>query len=231
MKLRHPFLISLAARLAAGFIRLLIGTLRYRYVVLDPAVEPGRLGEGFRGVYLFWHDGLLLTASRFRQIRPRTWVLISKHADGQLIAETAERLGYRSVRGSSTRGGIAAMRDMMQTCPDGHIAITPDGPRGPRRVVQSGAVYLGSRTGFPVVAVGVAYDRPWRAKSWDRFAIPRPFSRAVVVMGRATRVPADADKDAVERYRLAVQSALDEANAEAEAVIAGRPAAAAAKAA
>src|SRR4051794_5607379 len=98
MKLRHPLLISLAARIGAGFIRLLVGSLRYRYVVLDPSVEPGLIARGFRGVYLFWHDSLILPAHRFRNVRPRTWVLISRHADGQLIAETAERLGFRSIR-------------------------------------------------------------------------------------------------------------------------------------
>jgi lysophospholipid acyltransferase (LPLAT)-like uncharacterized protein len=114
----------------------------------------------------------------YHYARPDIKVLISTHADGQLIAEACQRLGFALARGSSTRGGVEAVRDMLRAN-DTHLAVTPDGPRGPRRRVQAGVVYLAARTGLPIVPVGFAARRPWRAKSWDRFAVPRPFSRAV----------------------------------------------------
>jgi lysophospholipid acyltransferase (LPLAT)-like uncharacterized protein len=104
-----------------------------------------------------------------------------------------------------------------------HLAITPDGPRGPRRVVQLGAVYLASRTGMPLVPMGLAFDRPWRAPSWDRMAIPRPWHAARCVLAQPMDVPADLDDDGLEQYRLKVQAALDDAQARAEALAAGAP--------
>src|SRR5207302_11444090 len=84
----------------------------------------------------------------------------------------------------------------------------PDGPRGPRREVKPGIVYTASRTGLSIVPVGVGYDRPWRAGSWDHFAVPRPFRRAVVVTGDAIAVPAEADRDELERFRRLVDDRL-----------------------
>jgi lysophospholipid acyltransferase (LPLAT)-like uncharacterized protein len=91
---------------------------------------------------------------------------------------------------------------------DGHLAITPDGPRGPRRQVQPGVVYLAARLGLPIVPFGVGYDRPWRAKSWDRFAVPRPASRAVLLTDQSISVPPDTGSTMLEDYRLRVESTL-----------------------
>jgi lysophospholipid acyltransferase (LPLAT)-like uncharacterized protein len=93
----------------------------------------------------------------------------------------------------------------------GHITITPDGPRGPRRVVKPGLVYLASRLGLPIVPAGFGLNRPWRGKSWDRFAVPRPFSRACCVTDEIIRVPATADRDTLEVYRRQVEAAITRA--------------------
>jgi lysophospholipid acyltransferase (LPLAT)-like uncharacterized protein len=138
--------------------------------------------------------------------RPDIAVLVSQHADGQLIAGVAEQLGFATVRGSTTRGASEAGRRLLRR--DGHLAITPDGPRGPRRQVQTGVVYLAAKLGLPIVPFGVGYDQPWRAKSWDRFAIPRPGSRAVLVTDQAMFVPADADRTMLEEHRRRVEAAL-----------------------
>jgi lysophospholipid acyltransferase (LPLAT)-like uncharacterized protein len=176
---------------------------------------------GFRGTYLytFWHENMLLPAHHFGGYNIH--VLISKHADGQLIAETIHRLGFHTVRGSSSRGGIEAAREILklgQTC---QVVITPDGPRGPRRQFQPGAIYLASRTGLPLIPVGIAFDRPWRFKSWDRFAMPKPFRRAILTSTDPIAVPRDADKDTLERYRLLMQSKMDYASECAELLAAG----------
>src|SRR5206468_6190352 len=107
-------------------------------------------------LYAFWHEHLLLPAYHYgrRDIR----VLISTHADGQLIAEVCRRLGFGLVRGSTTRGGVEAVRQMLRDGGASHLAITPDGPRGPRRRVQPGVSFLASRTGLPVVPMGIGHD-------------------------------------------------------------------------
>jgi lysophospholipid acyltransferase (LPLAT)-like uncharacterized protein len=111
------------------------------------------------------------------------------------------------VRGSTTRGGVKVVRQMLGLR-DTHLAITPDGPRGPRRRVQPGLIYLSSRLGLPIVPTGFAYQRPWRLKSWDRFAVPRPFTRARCVTGDPVLVPADAERDLLEHYRVYVEQQL-----------------------
>jgi lysophospholipid acyltransferase (LPLAT)-like uncharacterized protein len=106
---------------------------------------------------------------------------------------------------------------MVKMSKAGHLALTPDGPRGPRRRVQPGVVYLAARTGLPVVPIGIAFSGAWRMRSWDRFALPRPYSAAWCVTTEPIRVPADADRAALEEYRLRVERALEEASRAAEA--------------
>jgi lysophospholipid acyltransferase (LPLAT)-like uncharacterized protein len=220
MKLRNRRLISAAAWCVARFVRGWIGTLRIHYEPVGPDFDPRRPGFEGRYLYAFWHENVLLPAYLYG--RPDIHVLVSRHADGQLVAEAATRLGFSTVRGSTTRGGIEAVRQLMRCSQSAHLAVTPDGPQGPRRVVQSGVAYLASRTGLPVVVFGVGYDNPWRARSWDRFAVPRPFTRAVVVTAEPVLVPPDADKAILEHYRLKVQERLDFATELAEQLAAGR---------
>jgi lysophospholipid acyltransferase (LPLAT)-like uncharacterized protein len=220
MKLRNPKLISVAAWIAARTIRGWIGSLRIPSAPITDVLDP-RHPKSLRScLYAFWHEALMLPAHVFGRPDIKCHVLISRHADGQLIAETAQRLGYKTIRGSSSRGGIEAMREIMRT-EDSHVAITPDGPRGPRRVVQPGIVFLASRTGLPMIAVGVGYDRPWRAKSWDRFALPKPFHRAVYSFRGPIHVPRDAGREELEHYRQVFQNTMDGATRDAEALAEG----------
>jgi lysophospholipid acyltransferase (LPLAT)-like uncharacterized protein len=165
-------------------------------------------------IYAFWHENILLPACYYG--RPEVRVLISQHADGQLIAEVCRHLGFGLVRGSTTRGGAEAMRQMLRACQESHLAITPDGPRGPRRQVQQGLVYLAARTGLPIVPIGIAFKRAWRMRSWDHFAIPRPWSLGTCVCVEPIMVPAEADKEQLEHYRQLVQEAMLRATAMAE---------------
>jgi lysophospholipid acyltransferase (LPLAT)-like uncharacterized protein len=189
--------------------------VRYRYEPLGDNYDPARPDLPGRFIYVFWHEYLTLPAVHYG--RPDVQVLISTHADGQLITEIIQRFGFRVIRGSSTRGGVEAVRQLVKTGQHTHLALTPDGPRGPRRVVQPGVVYLAARTGLPIVPLGLAYERPWRANSWDRFALPRPFSRSRAVTGPAIRVPADLERDGWEAYRAQVEAALHHATQVAEA--------------
>ena len=106
---------------------------------------------------------------------------------------------------------------MDPNAPFRHVVVTPDGPRGPRRVVQQGPVYVASRTGMKVVCAGIGYRRPWRLDSWDRFAVPRPFTAARILIGEGMVVPPGLKATQLEPYRLRVQAEMDRLNAAAEA--------------
>lgn len=206
MKIRHPLAIKVLTRVGAWVVRMWMRTLRYRYQPLGPNVDPHIRGREQKYIYAFWHENLLLPAYQYGGLDNR--VLISQHADGQIIAGICERLGFQPIRGSTTRGGLEAVRRIVRDGQGGHLGITPDGPRGPRRVVQPGLVYLAARTGLPIVLVGFAYCRPWRMQSWDRFAVPRPFSRARCLTAEPIVVPPEADKEQLEAYRQQVEQEL-----------------------
>jgi hypothetical protein len=206
MKLRHPWMIRAVAWTAARIICLWLRTLRCQFGSLGPNVEPLRADLPGWFIYAFWHENLLLPAYLYG--RPDIYVLVSQHADGQLIAEVCGHLGFRLIRGSTTRGGVEAVRRMLRCGRQAHLAITPDGPRGPRRRVQPGVVYVAAKTGLPIVAAGFGYERAWRMNSWDRFALPRPWCRAACVLAAPIAVPADAGREQLEHYRRQVEAAL-----------------------
>jgi len=139
-----------------------------------------------------WHETILIGTWYHRGCGVN--VMISSSRDGELIATIARRLGYTPVRGSSTRGGREAAQALVDALKAGsNCAITPDGPRGPRRQVQPGAALIPRISGRPVVPFAFAAERCWRLKSWDRFIIPKPFSRAVFVYGEPIAVTKDED--------------------------------------
>ena len=212
MKPWHSIAIAFVGLLGSWVIRLWIGTLRFRFVLDDPASNPAVSPR--RGLYMFWHEALLLPA--YTHARRGFSILVSKHRDGELITQAVRMLGGVAVRGSTRRGGVAALLRMMRQRDRRHLAITPDGPRGPRRVVQLGAVFLASRGRMPLVPVGFAAADCWRAPSWDRMVLPRPGCQARCVLGRAIDVPPDADRRQLEASRCRAQAALDEVQTRAE---------------
>ncbi len=214
MKLRHPVAIRWAARLGAVLIRFWIGSLQIRYHALGPYFPRHSRRFPGRYLYIFWHESILFPAYLYGN--SFVHVLISEHADGQLIAEICQRLGFSVVRGSTTRGGVRALRTLAQLPDSQHAAITPDGPRGPRRVIQPGVIYVAARTGMPIIPLGVACPKAWRARSWDRFLLPRPASRAYLVSGEPVVIPAAVTGEAIETYRQRAQDALDHVNSLAE---------------
>ena len=198
----------LAPRLAALLIRLLGLTLRY-HDIYDPAHPDPTPVETTPGptVYAFWHRSLLACAPRFRN--NDIAILISRSFDGELIARTVERLGFRPVRGSSSRGGVSALRTLADAYREGlHCAITVDGPRGPAMVAQPGAAQLARLVGAPWIGAFYALPtRAWTLRTWDRFLIPKPFS--TVLLAWPPHIPT-AGLSATE-LQAAVQSALDHA--------------------
>jgi lysophospholipid acyltransferase (LPLAT)-like uncharacterized protein len=126
-----------------------------------------------------------------------------------MIARVVALLGMQPVRGSSTRGGSRAVLEILRDKKsDVTIAITPDGPRGPRHHFHEGAVYLASRTGLPVFPVAVSFQHFGRLPTWDQFVVPRPFTRTIVRLGEAVRVPPDSDREGIEAVRRSLEETL-----------------------
>src|SRR5262245_5360049 len=214
VKIRHPLLLQAAGFAIAGVVRTWVGTLRYRRKVLDPAVDPLIPRQKRRFIYSFYHETLLLPALRYAHTP--TKVLISDHADGEMIAQACRHLGLGVVRGSATRGGVKAIRQILKLGGKNHIVVTPDGPRGPRRHVKPEVISLAARTQLPIVPVGFAYHKAWRLNTWDRFWVPCPFSPAVGVLGAAITVPEGLSRADLWHCRQKVQDAMDQLMAQAE---------------
>ena len=164
-------------------------------------------GSGRRPIMAFWH-GRVLTATYFFRRRGIV-VMISENFDGEWIARIIEQFGFRTARGSTSRGGQRAMlqlkREMEQGRPSGFAV---DGPRGPARQAQPGAVWLAKLTGNPVVPFHMEASSYWSLKSWDRTQIPKPLSTVAVAVGAPIHVPADADEATLEAKRVEVERSL-----------------------
>jgi lysophospholipid acyltransferase (LPLAT)-like uncharacterized protein len=145
-------------------------------------------------------------------------VLASRSRDGEMVAAFVRRFGVDVVRGSSSRGGAAALRALAHAVRAGQdVAVVPDGPRGPSCRAQPGIVSLAATTGAPIVPVGVAARPARRLRSWDRFMVPAPFARCAIVFGAPVRVGRDADREAL---RVAVERALQDATDAADRLVA-----------
>ncbi len=211
------FLIS---RLAAVCIAAIGSTLRFVVIAEDgaqPAPWPAR------GIYCFWHGCTFAAGWYFR--RYNACILISRSFDGELIARTLGRLGFRSVRGSSSRGAVAGLLALRQEVDRGGLAIfTADGPRGPAFQSKMGPVKLAQRTGQPIGCFHLYPERSWKLKSWDRFEIPKPGTRVAVSWARSVPAPsARASVEELEATRQALDEALNRARAQAMAWFGGSP--------
>jgi lysophospholipid acyltransferase (LPLAT)-like uncharacterized protein len=207
MKIRGPWAIKWIAFLGSLFIRLWVGTIAFRYRALGSYLDPRRkLSANY--LYAFWHEDILVPCRFFPNCGIN--ILVSQHADGEMIARASRHMGFGVVRGSSTRGAIEALRKLLRLSRQSHVAVNPDGPRGPRRNVQLGLVYLAAKTGKAIVPMGFGYEKPWRLRTWDRFVVPRPFAKVYMLSRTPIHVPSDADKAALETYRQQVERDLNE---------------------
>jgi lysophospholipid acyltransferase (LPLAT)-like uncharacterized protein len=167
-------------------------------------------GEGMIGV--FWHARLLLPIFGYRG--KGVHVLISSHGDGEIIASVMSKFGQSTVRGSSSKGGKEALKEMMRLAKENRdILITPDGPRGPAEVVKGGVATLACLTGRPVVPLASSCSRGKRMESWDRFLLPYPFSRGVIVWGEPLSRLEGEDPEA---FRQRIEAALKATTARAD---------------
>jgi hypothetical protein len=213
--------IEAAAISIAGYrlVAALGATYRWRTEGLEhlDAIRRG----GRQPIMAFWHGRILPATVYFR--RRGIVVITSENFDGEWIAGIIERFGYGTARGSTSRGGLRALlqlsRDMAAGKPAG---FTVDGPRGPARVAQPGAVWLAKTTGNPVLPFHLEADRHWTANSWDRTQIPKPFATIALAVGEPLNVSADAGDEHLEAARRELESRLRTLEARALELAAGR---------
>jgi lysophospholipid acyltransferase (LPLAT)-like uncharacterized protein len=197
-----------AAAISIAGYRLISGlgaTLRWRAEGLEHLDAIARSGR--QPVMAFWHGRILPATFFFR--RRGIVVMISENFDGEWIAGIIERFGYNTARGSTSRGGRRALLQLSRELAAGRPAgFAVDGPRGPARVAQPGAVWLAKATGHPVLPFHLEADRYWTMNSWDRTQIPRPFATVALAVGEPLEVPRDASDEGVEAARLELEARL-----------------------
>lgn len=211
---------TLTGRLAAGLLYALIrsvdATLRYAWTIHPTAESAVKSGPV---IFAIWHNRLALslmlyqracrrwrTAERWTVTPPRMAAMVSASRDGGFLSRVLEHFGVQPVRGSTSRRGPQAMLELTTWAERGYdLAVTPDGPRGPREVVQEGVLALAQLTGLPIVPV--SYRLPWKyvVNSWDRFQVPLPFSRCDVFLDEALCVPREATEQERESSRLELE--------------------------
>jgi lysophospholipid acyltransferase (LPLAT)-like uncharacterized protein len=188
MSLKEKFYLFLISLLGPLLILLLGKSLKIKWVG-EENLEEIRQRNG-KVLWALWHGRMLILVYTHRG--QKNQVLTSQHRDGEIIARIIKRLGFGTVRGSTTHGGFEAILQMANKVKEGYnLAITPDGPKGPAFQVQPGTVVIAQKGGIPIIPITDSAQRRWTLKSWDKFIIPKPFSKAVVIIGKPIYVPAE----------------------------------------
>lgn len=211
-KLLASLRISVLSLLGASILRCLNATLRWHNLGL--LQDRDFWDKGGPHITAFWHNQQLVMPWIYLDFPHRNpiWVLISEHNDGRIIARIIERLGLCSVAGSSTRGGLRGLLELSRRVKDGgHVAITPDGPRGPVYKSKIGALILAQRTGKPIHPMACAAQKKWVFGSWDRMFLPKPFSKAARYMGEPLVIPKELDEAGQQKYLDELDRRLNEA--------------------
>jgi hypothetical protein len=189
----------------AWAVKLLYLTVRFKVLNWDRAKLQGWHGSGV--IYALWHNVLMLPLGH--ESRIGCHALLSPGRDGEFATRVVARFGVRAIRGSTSRQGVGALLQVIRAAQPGTtFAVTPDGPRGPRYRFQPGAAWLASRTGLPIVPIGIAMDRAWKLRSWDRYRIPKPFCRVHMIFGNPVHVPRELDRTGIEAARLRLEEEL-----------------------
>lgn len=205
MKIRVPQLVS---RILGGTLAsLLARSWRIQAIHENHWEKLRETNESF--LFVLWHESLLPLLWRHR--KQGIAIVVSEARDGEYLATYAESIGYRLVRGSSTRGAARALLGAVRELEAGHpVAFTPDGPRGPRRELKQGVVAAAQRAAVRILPIHAEADRAWRFASWDRFMLPKPFARVRVVYGEPFLVEGGAEGLArgMEDTRIAMDSVV-----------------------
>jgi lysophospholipid acyltransferase (LPLAT)-like uncharacterized protein len=197
---------QLAGWLVFAVERAVTATLRCEWRDRSGLARAGRVDPV---IFAIWHNRLAIAMVVHRRHYRKLAAMVSASKDGALLAAVLETFGIKQVRGSSSRRGPQALLEMASRADSGYdLAVTPDGPRGPRYVVQKGIISLAQVTGLPIIPVTCNTRRKICAKSWDGFQIPLPFSRCELILGEPIRVPREACEARREELRLELQGCL-----------------------
>lgn len=201
---------KLLSRMVFGVARMICWTLRWRVSGL------GNVDDAPGGVLLcIWHGRTFLPAHFMR--KRGIWAIFSLSNDGELQSRVFRLLGYQIIRGSTGRGGErAAIEAIRALRKGGHLAITPDGPRGPNRVVQGGALLIAKKSGAAMIPIGVSARSKWLVKTWDHYLIPRPFTTAAIRFGEPIWFSRDATEEEMDLVRDKLTDAMNRLEKEAE---------------
>ena len=196
----------IAATVGAGALNALMASCRYRREGVENYDQFWRQNKPV--IFTLWH-GRLVPCTHFHRGQGVV-TLISQHRDGEYITRVVRQWGYTAVRGSSTRGGLEALRELIQHVKHGRsLAITPDGPKGPREKMKPGPVLIAQRTGAPIIPVVSGADRAWYFGGWDRFLVPKPFARLQIAYGEPVFVPRRASEEEIAAISEDVERRLD----------------------
>ena len=208
MKIRSGIANWLIARFGTWALKALFLTVHvdHRKVVEDGTPYKAAVGST-RYCFCMWHDAIV--AAVFSLKTHKLAGLISRHQDGSYLTHAVKLVGITPVRGSASRGGAQATRQLIDQ-PDLHVCITPDGPRGPRRGMKDGIVYLASRTGRPIVPTTLVSTKYWSIPGgWSDMMIPKPFSRLLMIAGAPIEIPAEISRQEITRLTEKVQQEMD----------------------
>lgn len=198
------------SRVAIGYLKLLAGTMRFKKVNYQPIKDltGPKIVAG-------WHGRSLAYAVHFRN--KGEWVIISHSRDGEIQNRVFKKMGFQVIRGSTGRGGIRAAIEGIKALRDGGtMAITPDGPRGPSGVLQGGVMLMAQKSGAALVPIGISSKPCIYAKSWDRYQLPLPFAKCIMIFGEPIYVPAEATEPEVEAIRLKMEAEMHRLEREAD---------------
>jgi lysophospholipid acyltransferase (LPLAT)-like uncharacterized protein len=215
MKINSPALNAVGGLVATLATRAWMSGMDCKVAYYDRSSDPAFPECQGQKIYLFWHEYIMLPF--YMRGHCNLAMLLSRHRDAEILSHAARHMGFETIRGSTNRGGVAAIRRLLDKSRRTHLTITPDGPRGPRRQMAPGAIFLASKMGLPLILMGMGYDRPWRVNSWDRFAVPRPCSRARCIMSSEIHVPPGLDRKGLEHFRVQIERLLNRLTSEAEA--------------
>ncbi len=201
LKWYDPLLLKLIPPCLASLVKTLLKTCSIIHIEGDDIPGPC--------IYVSWHQRMCFFARYLAEKNPV--VLISQSRDGEYGARIAKHLGFGYVRGSSTRGGIKALRQMIECVKKGKsIGILADGPLGPPRIVKTGPILIASKSQAPIIPLMWSCNRFWLLNSWDRYMIPKPFSKVVIRHGSPFKVPSRfASSEELEYYRKRLQNILN----------------------
>jgi lysophospholipid acyltransferase (LPLAT)-like uncharacterized protein len=208
MKIKSPLLTKFAAWLLVRGIQTLYLTVKRDEVAIVEDTFPCR--PNVQGRYLFctWHDTIVMPLFHGPQIH--TAGMVSGHHDGSFLAYAMDFLHVKPVRGSSGKRGVKALREAITVAQDNHITITPDGPRGPRRVMKDGIVFLAAKSGRPIVPLAYRVSRCWRIPGkWTDLVIPKPFSKVTAFLDEPIYVPEKIGREELDALTQEIQQRLD----------------------